>query len=180
MGDFYDKNMEKAIKNTIREIPNWPKKGVSFKDITPLLQDKKIFRAVINEMTRPYIGKKIDKIVGIDARGFIFAAAMAYKLGAGLAIVRKKGKLPHKTISQKYLLEYRSDTIEMHKDTIKAGEKVVIVDDVLATGGTMKAAANLVKKLKGKIESIDFLVELSFLNGRENLKNYKVRSLAKY
>lgn len=173
-------NIEKTIKRAIREIPNWPKKGVNFKDITPLLHDKKIFRAVIDKMARPYAGKKIDKIVGIDARGFIFAAALAYKLEAGLAIVRKKGKLPHKTIGQKYLLEYRSDVIEMHKDAIKAGERVVMVDDVLATGGTMKAAVNLVKKLKGKIEAVDFLIELSVLNGRKNLKNYKVKSLAKY
>jgi adenine phosphoribosyltransferase len=173
-------NTEKLIKKTIREIPNWPKGGVGFKDITPLLQDKKIFKIIIDEMARPYIGRKIDKVVGIDARGFIFAAALAYKLKAGLAIIRKKGKLPHQTISQKYLLEYRSDIIEMHKDAIRAGERVVMVDDVLATGGTMKAAVNLVKKLKGKIESIDFLIELSFLNGRKNLKNYKLRSLAKY
>lgn len=173
-------DVEKIIKRGVREIKDWPKKGVNFKDITPLLQDKKTFRAIIDEMARPYLGKKIDKIVGIDARGFIFAAALAYRLKAGLAIVRKKGKLPHKTIGQKYLLEYRSDVIEMHKDAIKAGEKVVIVDDVLATGGTMKAAANLVKKLKGKIERIDFLIELGFLNGREKLKSYKLRALAKY
>jgi len=173
-------NIEKLIKKTIREIPNWPKKGVNFKDITPLLQDKKVFWTIINEMAKVYTGRKIDKVVGIDARGFIFAAALAYKLKAGLAIVRKKGKLPHKTIGQKYSLEYRSDIIEMHRDAIKTGEKVVMIDDVLATGGTMKAAANLVEKLKGKIESIDFLIELSFLNGRKKLKNYKLRSLAIY
>jgi len=173
-------SIEKLIKKTVREIPDWPKKGVNFKDITPLLQDKKIFRAVIDEMARAYAGKKIDKIVGIDARGFIFAAALAYKLEAGLVVVRKKGKLPHKTIGQKYLLEYGISVIEMHKDAIKAGEKVIIIDDVLATGGTMKAAINLVKKLKGKIVSVDFLMELGFLNGRKNIKNYKLRSLCKY
>lgn len=172
--------IEKIIKENTREIPDWPKKGVNFKDITPLLQNKKIFRIIIDELAKPYVNKKIDKIVGIDARGFIFAAALAYKLGAGLAIVRKKGKLPHKTISQKYLLEYGSNIIEMHKDAIRRGEKIVIVDDVLATGGTMKATVDLVKKLKGKIIAIDFLSELSFLRGREKLKNYKVRALAKY
>jgi len=173
-------NTEKLIKKNIREIPNWPKKGVGFKDITPLLQDKKIFKIVIDEIAKPYAGGKVDKIIGIDARGFIFAAALAYKLGAGLSIVRKKGKLPHKTVSQKYALEYGSNTIEMHKDAIKAGEKVIMVDDVLATGGTMKAAVNLVEKLKGEVLGIDFLIELDFLNGRRKFKNYKIRSLAKY
>jgi adenine phosphoribosyltransferase len=173
-------NIEKLIKKNTREIPDWPKKGVNFKDITPLLQDKKVFRAIIDALARPYIGKKIDKIVGIDARGFIFAAAMAYKLGAGLAIVRKKGKLPHKTISQKYALEYAENIIEMHQDSVKPGEKIIIVDDVLATGETMKAAINLVKKLKGKIIGVDFLIELMFLKGRDKLKNYKLRALAKY
>lgn len=173
-------NIEKIIKNNIREIPDWPKKGVNFKDITPLLQDKKIFQLIIDELARPYLGKKIDKIVGIDARGFLLAAAMAYKLKTGIAIVRKKGKLPHKTIAQKYLLEYGSNIIEMHRDSIKAGEKIIIVDDVLATGGTMKAAANLVRQLRGKILGIDFLIELGFLRGRKNLKNYELRALAKY
>jgi adenine phosphoribosyltransferase len=127
-----------------------------------------------------YTGKKIDKIVGIDARGFILAAALSYKLKTGLAIVRKKGKLPHKTISQKYTLEYASNVLEMHRDAILPGEKVVIIDDVLATGGTMKATVNMVKKLKGKIVGIDFLIELVYLNGRKNLKGPKIRSLVKY
>lgn len=173
-------DIEKIIKDNIREIPDWPKKGVNFKDITPLLQDKNIFRRIIDDLARPYVGKKIDKIVGIDARGFIFAAALAYKLRAGLAIVRKKGKLPAKTISQKYSLEYAMNTIEMHRDAILAGEKIIMVDDVLATGGTIKAAINLVKQLRGKILGVDFLIELRFLNGRKNLKNYKLRALAKY
>ena len=180
--------MEKLIKSKIREIPDWPKKGVNFKDITPLIEDSKAFRKVINAMAKPYLGRpaltrrgrKIDKIVGIDARGFILAAALAYKLKSGVAIVRKKGKLPSKKVSKKYALEYGSNTIEMHKDTILAGEKVLLVDDVLATGGTMKAAIDLVEKLKGKIISVDFLIELTFLNGRKKLKGYKIRSLAKY
>ena len=172
--------MEKFIKSKIREIPDWPQKGVSFKDITPLLQDSQVFRKIIDELARPYLKEKINKIVGIDARGFILAAALAYKLKTGLAIIRKKGKLPFKTISQKYSLEYASNTIEMHQDSILPGEKILLVDDVLATGGTMKTAVDLVKKLKGKIIGIDFLIELSYLKGREKLKGHKVRALVKY
>lgn len=172
--------MEKLLKEKIREIPNWPKKGVSFKDITPLIEDKVIFRKLIDALSRPYLKNKVDKIVGIDARGFIFAAAMAYKLKVGMAIVRKKGKLPSKCVSKKYTLEYGSNTIEMHKDSILPREKVVIVDDVLATGGTMEATVDLVKKLKGKIMGIDFIMELTFLNGRKKLKGYKINSLVKY
>ncbi len=168
------------IKLKIREIPDWPKKGVNFKDITPLIQDRKIFRKTIDELARPYLSKNIDKIVGIDARGFIMAAALAYKLKTGMAIVRKKGKLPSKTVSKKYSLEYANNTIEMHKDAILPGERVLLVDDVLATGGTMKATIDLVKKLKGKIVGVDFLIELSYLKGRQKLKGYKIRSLAKY
>lgn len=172
--------MEKLIKSKIREIPDWPQKGVNFKDITPLIEDGRVFRKIIDAMAKPYLDRKLDKIVGIDARGFIIAAAIAYKLKAGLAIIRKKGKLPSKTISKKYALEYGSNTIEIHKDTILPGEKVLLVDDLLATGGTMKAAVDLIEKLKGKIVSIDFLIELTFLNGRSKLKGHKIRSLAKY
>ena len=172
--------IENLIKSKIREIPDWPKKGINFKDITPLIEDGAAFRKVINTLAKPYLKEKIDKVVGIDARGFIFASALAYKLKAGVVIVRKQGKLPSKTISKKYTLEYGSNTIEMHKDSILAGEKIVLVDDLLATGGTMKAAVDLVKRLKGKIAGIDFVIELSFLNGRKKLKEYKVRSLAKY
>jgi len=168
------------IKEKTREIPDWPKKGVNFKDITPLLQDKEIFRKIIDALARPYLNKKIDKIVGIDARGFLLAAPLAYKLKTGVAIVRKKGKLPSQTISQKYFLEYASNIIEMHQDAISPGEKVLLVDDVLATGGTMKAAIDLVKKLKGKILGIEFLIELGFLKGRNKLCGYKIRALAKY
>jgi len=172
--------MEKLIKSKIREIPNWPQKGVNFKDITPLIEDGEVFKKVINALAKPYLNKRIDKIVGIDARGFLLAAALAYRLKSGIAIVRKKGKLPCRTVSKKYALEYGSNTIEMHKDTILPGEKVLLVDDVLATGGTMKATIDLVKKLKGKIIGIDFLIELTFLKGRKKLRGYKMRSLAKY
>lgn len=172
--------MEEIIKSKIREIPDWPKKGVSFKDITPLLEDSRVFQKTIDALAIPYIGQKVDKVVGIDARGFILSAALAYKLGAGLAIVRKKGKLPAGRISKEYSLEYASNVIEMHQDSILPGQKVLLVDDVLATGGTMKAALDLVEELKGEIVGVDFLIELSYLNGREKLKDYKLRSLAKY
>ena len=170
----------KLIKEKIREIPDWPKIGVNFKDITPLLEDKKLFSAMIDELANPYLNQKIDKIVGIDARGFLLASALAYKLKTGIAIVRKKGKLPSKSISREYALEYGSNTIEMHTDTILPGEKVLLVDDVLATGGTMKAAVDLVEELKGELIGIEFLIELEFLNGRETLKNQKINSLIKY
>lgn len=172
--------MEKLIKSKIREIPGWPKVGVNFKDITPLIEDWKTFKKVIDALAKPYLNKKIDKVVGIDARGFILAAPLAYKLKTGMVVVRKKGKLPSKTISRKYSLEYGSNTIEMHKDSILPGEKVLLVDDVLATGGTMRATIDLVEELKGKIVGIDFLLELTFLKGRNKLKGYKTRSLLKY
>lgn len=168
------------IKSKIREIPDWPHKGVNFKDITPLLQDKNLFHKMIDFLIAPYSGKKVDKIVGIDARGFILAAASAYKFKTGLAIVRKKGKLPAKTVSREYSLEYASNVLEMHEDAILPGERVVIVDDVLATGGTMKAAIDLVKQLKGKIVGVNFLIELTYLKGRKNIKGQKIRSLLQY
>ncbi len=168
------------FKKHIREIPDWPKKGITFYDITTLLQNKKAFKSAIDAMSKPFRNKKIDKVVGIDARGFIFASAIAYKLKTGLAIVRKKGKLPYKTFSKKYSLEYAADSIEIHQDAIKKHEKVLLIDDVLATGGTMKAAADLVEKMRGKIIGISFLSELEFLKGREQLKKYKIYSLIKY
>lgn len=172
--------MEELIKSKIREIPDWPQKGVSFKDITPLLQDQELFGKTINFMASRYAGRAIDKIVGIDARGFIFASALAYKLGTGLAIVRKKGKLPWQTVSKEYFLEYGSNVIELHNDSVLPGEKVLIVDDVLATGGTMEATADLVKRLGGEIIGIEFLIELGFLRGRDKLKNYKINSIIQY
>jgi len=168
------------LKNFVREIPDWPKKGVNFKDITPLLQNKKAFKAAIDGLAKPYKNKKIDVVVGIDARGFILAAAVAYKLGAGLAIIRKKGKLPWKTITRDYTLEYATNTIEMHQDAILPGQKVLLVDDVLATGGTMAATVDIVKELKGKIVGISFLSILGFLKGEEKLKGYKIHTLIRY
>lgn len=168
------------IKSKIREVPDWPKPGVSFKDITPLLGDPEGFKEVIDRLAEPYLGQKIDKVVGIDARGFIFAAAMAYKLGAGLAIVRKKGKLPWKTIGTDYALEYAANSIEMHEDSVLPGENVLIVDDVLATGGTMEATVGLVNKLGGDIVGISFVIELGFLDGRKKLGDNKIYSLLNY
>ena len=172
--------IKNLIKKQIREIQDWPKSGISFKDITPLLENKKLFSKTIDELAKPYLNQRIDKIVGIDARGFLLASAMAYKLKTGIAIIRKQGKLPSKTVSKKYALEYGSNTIEMHQDSILPGEKVLLIDDVLATGGTMKAAVDLVKELGGKIIGIDFLIELSYLNGKKILKGQKIKSLIKY
>jgi adenine phosphoribosyltransferase len=168
------------LKNKIREISNWPRSGINFKDITPLLEDKKLFSEVIDLLCKPYLNKNIDKIVSIDARGFLLASAMAYKLKTGLVIIRKKGKLPSKTISKKYDLEYGSNTVEMHADSILPGEKILLIDDVLATGGTITAAIKMVEKLKGVIIGIEFLIELSYLKGRKNLKGQKIKSLIKY
>lgn len=173
-------NIEKAVKAKIRGVNNWPKEGVTFRDITPLLEDGRLFRNTINAMAKPYLEETIDKIVGIDARGFIFSAALAYKLRVGLAIVRKKGKLPPEIISQEYSLEYGTDVIEMRKDAILPGEKVLIIDDVLATGGTMRATVDLIKQLKGHIIGIGFLLEVGSLKGREKLKGYPIKSLVKY
>lgn len=168
------------LKEKIRSIPDWPKKGVIFRDITPVLEDKRLFKFLIENLAKQFKGKKIDKIVGIDARGFILASALALKLNCGLAIVRKEGKLPWKTIKQEYKLEYASNILEMHEDSIKAGENVLLCDDVLATGGTMKATVNLVKKLGGRVVGILFFIELKDLKGREKLKGYKVKSLIKF
>jgi adenine phosphoribosyltransferase len=168
------------LKQKIREIPDWPEKGVNFKDITPLLQDGEAFKYAIDAMCEPFLENKPDIIVGIDARGFILSAAMAYRLGTGLTLIRKKGKLPPKTICQDYTLEYATNTIEMKEDAIQKGQKILIVDDVLATGGTMEATCKIVEKLGGEIIGISFLIELDFLKGREKFKNYKVESLIHY
>lgn len=168
------------LKTKIRNIPDFPQKGVIFRDVSPLLEDKKTLRFAVSRLSKPYLNQKIDKVVGIDARGFIFAGILAEKLGAGMVMVRKKGKLPFKTESAEYDLEYGKATLEIHQDSIKKGEKVLLVDDVLATGGTMLATAKLVEKLGGKIVGIIFLIALGYLSGREKLKNYKVFSLINY
>ena len=171
------------LKTKIREILDFPKKGVNFKDITPLLENRKYFKQAIDSLARQISLPRPDrgsKIVAIDARGVLIASALAYKLGMGIVIVRKKGKLPYKTICCDYDLEYGKEILEIHQDAIKPREKILIVDDVLATGGTAFAAAELVEKLKGKIIGIAFLIELAFLGGRDKLKKYKIYSLIKY
>jgi len=170
----------KNLKEKIREIPDWPQKGVNFKDITPLLEDAESFKFAIDKLADFFRDKKVEKVVGIDARGFLLASAVAYKLGAGIAIVRKKGKLPYETIIREYELEYGSNTIEMHKDAIKPKEKTIIIDDVLATGGTAQATAHLVESLGGEIVGLGFLIDLTFLKGKEKLSKYDIYSLIEY
>lgn len=169
-----------ALKLKVRAVPDWPKKGIIFRDITPVLEDRILFQFLIDELAKFCQQKKIDKIVGIDARGFILASALAYKLKTGLAIVRKKGKLPHKTVSKKYTLEYAAETLEMHKGAVKPGERVLLCDDLLATGGTIEAAIDIVEKLGGKILGTLFFIELEDLGGRKKLKGYNLKSLIKF
>jgi len=166
-----------SLKSKIRSIPDWPRKGIIFRDITPVLEDKKLFQFLINKLAEFCKNKKIDKIVGVDARGFILASALAYKLKTGLSLVRKKGKLPGKTVGKKYTLEYASETLEMHRGAVKPGEKVLLCDDLLATGGTMSATCDIVKKLGGEIVEIVFFIELKDLKGKKKLKGYNVKSL---
>ena len=168
------------FKKKIRNISGFPKKGIIFRDIGPLLEDKKALKKTIDQLVKKFKGKKIDKVVGIDARGFILAGILADRLKAGMVMVRKKGKLPYKTECQEFDLEYGKGILEIHKDSIKKGEKVLLVDDVLATGGTMLATAKLVEKLKGKIVGITFLITLDYLPGKEKLKDYQVFSLVNY
>lgn len=170
----------KNYSELIRDVKDFPKEGILFKDITTLLQDKKAFKKVISDMSKKYKSAEVDIVIGAEARGFIFAAAVAYVLGAGFVPVRKPGKLPYKTYKQEFTLEYGTDAFEIHTDAIKKGQKVLIVDDLLATGGTSLAIAKLVKKLKGEIVGFSFLVELDFLNGRKKIKNYEVDSLIHY
>jgi adenine phosphoribosyltransferase len=167
------------LKKKIREIQDFPKKGILFYDITTLLKEKDAFKDTIEQMYALVKDRKFDKVAAIESRGFIFAGPLALKLGCGVVLIRKPGKLPGEKISESYSLEYGTNTIEMHKDAVSKGEKILLVDDLLATGGTMKAAANMVEKLGGKVETILFLVELTFLNGRKNLKG-NVLSVLKY
>jgi adenine phosphoribosyltransferase len=170
----------KELKKHVRNIPDFPKKGILFRDITTLLNKAHALRHAINSLAQKYKNKKIDQVVAIEARGFIFGGALAHKIGAGFVPVRKKGKLPWKTKSVSYQLEYGTDNLEIHSDAIKKGDRVLIVDDLLATGGTMKAVTQLIKKLGGKILGIAFLIELTDLKGKEKLKGYPVHSLIKY
>jgi adenine phosphoribosyltransferase len=168
------------LREAIRDVPDFPKPGIVFKDITTILGDGLLFKSSIGMFLEANAGRHIDKIVGIDARGFIFGAAVACQLGVGFVPVRKKGKLPYRTESTSYTLEYGEAVVEMHVDAIGKGEKVVLIDDLLATGGTAAAAARLIKKVGGVLVEAQFLIELEFLNGRENLKPFAVRSFLKY
>jgi adenine phosphoribosyltransferase len=169
-----------SIKQCIRSIPDYPKKGIVFRDITPLLSHPSLFKEAVHALMVPFQDKGIDVVVGIESRGFIFGSVLAYLMGASFVPVRKKGKLPFQKISHTYDLEYGSDTLEIHEDALQSGQKVLIVDDLLATGGTVCATARLVEKLGGKIEGIAFLIELGFLKGREGLDGYPVHSLIHY
>ena len=168
------------IKSKIRTIPHWPIKGVMFRDITTLLQDPEAFKHVCDELYKRYKDKKIDVVVGIESRGFIFGAVLAYKLGVGFVPIRKPGKLPSKTISAEFEKEYVKDKMEIHEDAIKKGDKVLLVDDLLATAGTSSASIRLIEKLGGEIMECAFIIDLPDLKGKEKLKGYKVFSLVSF
>ncbi|MDA1196334.1 MAG: adenine phosphoribosyltransferase [Nanoarchaeota archaeon] len=165
------------IKEHIRTIPDWPKEGIMFRDITTLLQNPEAFRFVCNELTKRYQDEKIDAVVGIEARGFIFGSVLAYNLGCSFIPVRKPSKLPSKTISEEYALEYGKNTIEIHEDALKENQNILIVDDLLATGGTLEAAIKLVERLKGNVVECAIVIELPELKGREKLGDHKVFKL---
>ncbi|MHB1346255.1 MAG: adenine phosphoribosyltransferase [Candidatus Humimicrobiaceae bacterium] len=168
------------LKDKIRNIPDFPKKGIIFFDITTLIKDGEALKYSVDKMAEQYEGRKIDAIMGAESRGFIFGAAMAYKLGVGFIPVRKSGKLPYKTVQVSYDLEYGSSSLEMHVDAINKGDNILIVDDLVATGGTAKAMAEIIERMGGVVLGFSFLVELSFLNPRKALDGYDVRSLVEY
>ena len=168
------------LRAAVRDVPDFPKPGIVFKDITPILGSGKLFRASIDVFLEQCRGKEIDKIVGIDARGFLFGSAVAYELGVGFVPLRKKGRLPYKTESAKYSLEYGEAEMELHLDAIEPGERIVLIDDLLATGGTSASAATLIKKVGGVLLEAQFLIELEFLHGREKLAPVPVVSFLKY
>lgn len=168
------------LEEKIRDVPDFPIKGVLFKDITTLLKDPDAYHYAIDAMVERYRNKDIEIVVGMESRGFIFAAPMAYLLGAGLVPVRKLGKLPAETVRAEYSLEYGTNTLEIHKDAIKPGQKVLVVDDLLATGGTTAATVELVEKLGGQVVGVAFLIELAFLHGRDKLKGYDVFAQVEY
>jgi adenine phosphoribosyltransferase len=168
------------LKKSIRRIPDWPKKGVVFRDVTTLWKDARLFKASIDIFYRHYRKQKIDKILGIEARGFVVGAPLAEKLGVGFVPARKPGKLPCETVTERYTLEYNTEGLQVHKDAIKKGERVLVVDDLIATSGTASAAAKLVESLGGVVVGFAFLIELSFLHGREKLKGYDIFSIVTY
>jgi len=168
------------LAKLIRDVPDFPVKGILFKDITTLVKDPAAFREAVDRMAEPYKGKKIDVVAAIESRGFIFGATLAYILGAGFVPIRKPNKLPADTLSESYTLEYGTNTLEMHKDAIRKGQKVLLVDDLLATGGSARAAVNLIERLGGKVVGIAFLIDLAFLKGIQKLQGYDVRSIIQF
>jgi len=168
------------LRRMIRGIPDFPKPGILFRDITPLLADAAAFKEAVRRMAAPYKKGEVDVVIGAESRGFIFAAGVALALGAGFVPVRKKGKLPYKTASVSYALEYGTDTLQMHTDAVAPGAKVLMVDDLLATGGTMAACCEMVEKAGGKIVGVEFLIELSFLKGRDKLAKYPIHTQIVY
>ncbi len=175
-----DTQLAKELKAAIREIPDWPKKGILFYDVTTLLKQGKCFEKTINALLEPYKDKKVDLVLGIEARGFIFAPTVAYALKAGFVPVRKPGKLPAAKIQVDYELEYGTDSLEIHQDAIQPGQRVLIVDDLIATGGTARAVAEMVETMEATVVGLDFVVELTFLNGRSKLSKYNVNSILQY
>ncbi|QQG48571.1 MAG: adenine phosphoribosyltransferase [archaeon] len=173
-------DLDREVRAAVRNIPDYPKKGVSFKDLTTLWKDAKLSRRVTKALEDRWKGKRVDKVVGIEARGFIVGAPLADRMGVGFVPARKVGKLPGKKVSMNYELEYGRQGLEVHSDAISKGEKVLVVDDLLATGGTARAAAKLVERMGGKVVGFAFVTELTYLKGREKLEGYEVYSLAKY
>ncbi|MDE5966150.1 MAG: adenine phosphoribosyltransferase [Lachnospiraceae bacterium] len=172
--------MNKSVEDYVKTIPDFPEPGIMFRDVTSVVEDPEGFRLAVDALDELLEGVEFDMIVGAESRGFIFGAPLAYKRGKGLALIRKKGKLPRETISREYELEYGTAVIELHTDTIKPGQKVVLVDDLIATGGTIEAAAKMVEQLGGEIVKIIFLMELEGLEGRKRLADYAVESVIKY
>ncbi len=168
------------LADHVRDIPDFPKPGVTFKDITPLLGDAKAFRATVDALADHFADRRVDRVLGIEARGFILAAPVAYRFGAGFVPVRKAGKLPWEIERQEYELEYGTDLLEIHRDAVQPGEKVLVVDDVVATGGTAAATARLVEKLGGTVVGFAFIIELTFLGGRSRIAGYEAQSLLSY
>jgi adenine phosphoribosyltransferase len=168
------------LKLFIREVPDWPVKGMIFYDITTLLQSPKLFKFIVDAMLDPFKDMKIDKVVAIESRGFLLGAPIAYKIGCGVSLVRKEGKLPYKTIKESYEKEYGPDVLAMHEDTIKKGEKVLVVDDLIATGGTLTATTKMVERLGGEVVGVTVIVDLPFLGGSKKLSEYKLNCLVSY
>ena len=175
-----DPELQSQLRRLIRDVPGFPKPGIIFRDITPLLADPQGFSLATEAMAQPFTDQQIDLVVGAESRGFIFGTAVASLLGCGFIPVRKPGKLPARTIAQEYSLEYGIDKLEMHADAIKPAQRILMVDDLLATGGTMKACCQMVRQLGGSIVAVCFLIELTFLNGRKNLNDYKIHSVLTY